>query len=167
MAYIHEMALKNAQKKLYMLGGSDRRNDRTGMGEETAQALGGFTKTVIGADQARRAQQALKAKAADEAERKDIDFIKGRDVNSPAQDERYFVSEGLAVPKVENDVSDLKNQVAINEMAEKTRMGGRYTPQGLQMTEVNAVKNADDRIRARALMGIGGSLRMEPPYGSY
>ena len=46
----------------------------------------------------------------------------------------------------------------LNEMADKTRMAGQYSPSGLRLAEVNAQKNAEDLMRARSMIGIGGTL---------
>jgi hypothetical protein len=39
-------------------------------------------------------------------------------------------------------------------------MGGRYTPEGLQMTEVNATKNAEDRMRSQSMIQMAQQLQM-------
>jgi hypothetical protein len=166
MAYLHEMALKNAQKKLYLLGSSDKRKDRS----ELAEGVGALGSSLVGAEQARAAQKKLKAKADAEARAadakqfdEDVDFIRGNNVNSPVQSERFQVSQGEMLPqKYDTAMSAKEAQKAqqLNDLAEQTRMGGRYTPTGLQMADVNAQKDALDRLRMQSMIGIGGSLRM-------
>ncbi len=46
-----------------------------------------------------------------------------------------------------------QTQNQTNDLAAETRMGGRYTGQGLQLAEQNANLNAQDRIQAKSLIG--------------
>ncbi len=60
-------------------------------------------------------------------------------------------------------ITDQANaDIMANNLAEETRMGGKFTDKGLQLADKNARLNAEDRIKAKSLIGIGGSktLRM-------
>ena len=166
MAYLHEMALKNAQKKLYLLGGRDKRKNNSAL----ADGVGALGSSVVDAEKARAAQKALKAKqdaAAKAADARqfddDVEFIRGNSLASPVQSERFQVSQGEMLPQKYDPAMTAKQaQKAqqLNDLAEQTRMGGRYTPKGLEMAGVNAEKDALDRLRMQSMIGIGGSLVM-------
>ena len=155
MAYLHEVALKNAIKKLYMLGSSDRRRDRTDV-----DGVGAFGSAIVNAHKAGSAQKNLKAKM-EAQKRAEFDAHGGAERFDDY--DRQLVSEGNALPQkydVAMAAKDAQKAQQLNDLAEETRMGGRYTPNGLEMADVNAQKNAEDRLRARSMMGIGGSLRI-------
>lgn len=50
-----------------------------------------------------------------------------------------------------------KQNLEANQIAEKSRLGGQYTPAGLELSEKLSQLNAMDRLRARSLIGIGGT----------
>lgn len=53
--------------------------------------------------------------------------------------------------------ADMANQdIQSQQMAADTRIGGKYTDQGMQLADKNATLNAQDRLRAKAMIGIGG-----------
>jgi hypothetical protein len=161
--YIHEMTLQKAKEKLYMLGSSRKRKDHSGAGLNAGAIASGYSN----AEAAKKAQRELMAKrdkAEKAAEREDIEYIKGNSPNSPEQNPRNLVAEGQALPYSYQDnvmtAKDAQRAQELSDLAEETRMGGRYTPKGLQMTEVNAAKNADDRLKARAMIGQQLGMRM-------
>ena len=50
-----------------------------------------------------------------------------------------------------------------NNLANDTRINGKFTDQGLQLADRNANLNAQDRMKSKAMLGLGGS--MINPYG--
>jgi hypothetical protein len=61
-----------------------------------------------------------------------------------------------------HDFTEIQKRVSSNDAAEKARMGGQYTPQGLELAESDANKNAEDRLRAKALIGGQMQMAMQP-----
>lgn len=137
-AYIHEQALGNAVKKLHMLGS---RPPRKAHGPaDIADGIGGIGISLI----AKQAADNLKKKAP----KGEQDYNEVSKAHTLA-DEQW----GNFNPKEIND------RIQANQLAEETRMGGQYTPGGLELIDINSTKNAEDRLRARAMIGIGGSMR--------
>lgn len=189
MAYLHEATLKEAQKKLYMLGSSDRKHDKTSFDE-----AGGALTSIAGG---MKESQDKKLKTAQEASRKLAEKQKAaldqRDAEMVAEDKWQPIQEGYrdkVSPEVGQnmmagftggqrmpidqdgpveaysrpqplvqDPNNVINRVNSNEDAANTRMGGVYTPQGLQTASRTADANANDLLYSNALMGIGGSMR--------
>lgn len=166
MSYIHESALKKAVKMLHMLGSSDRHKIKPDMSE-----FEGGMSAMVGAGMNQQALQKkqkadwLAAQKADAAQfDSDVEYIRGNSELSPVKSDRYQVSMGRELPmKYDASITakEAAERIKTNDMAENTRMGGRYTPGGLEMTEVNATKDAEDRMRAKAM--IGQQMQMQPP----
>lgn len=168
-AYLHEQALANAVKKLYMLGSRPRKVNH---GSDIGEGVGSMF--AAGVDQQRRqkaliAENEAKRKAQEKLDKEQFDEdvleIRGWSPRSEEKADKYLVSEGESLPMPYEDASitakEAQERIKANDIASETRFGGRYTPQGLKMIDINSQKNADDLIRARSMirMGIGGSQR--------
>lgn len=150
MAYLHEMALKNAQKKLYMLGSSDKRRDKTSF-----EDVGGAATGAIKSMRAKQAQGLLKRQMEAQARMPLPDYKPQTEDTA----ERRAVVEGNALPVSPMQAAQYAEKAhQINEAADKTRIAGSYSPNGLEATDSDAQANAADRFRSRQLIGIGGSL---------
>lgn len=157
MSYIHESALKKAVKMLHMLGSSDRRRQSNDTSFEDGMS------SIVGAGRGaydRQKQQKAGQLAAKQADAKqfdsDVEYIRGNSELSPVKSERYQVSMGRELPMKYDaamTAKDAAERIKVNDLAENTRMGGRYTPNGLEMVDVNATKDAEDRMRAKAMIG--------------
>lgn len=161
MAYLHEMALNDAMKKLYMLGGPDQRRDRTSfdeygdgalaVGKGIASAIkGGGAKPVPSKVSATNEKDSAKAKA----------LMKLTGANKGLRMEEVKDSQRRAdIEKAMKRLSMYENdRIFSNELAGQTRMGGKLPLGQLHLTDVTAQQNAEDRLKAKALMGIGGTI---------
>lgn len=173
--YMHQSALMDAYKKLYMLGGPGHQRRKAAekdFDESVSGAVGGVSKAYqdkLMRDKAATAalRQKLDAKKAQEAadkeqEAEDVRFIKE---GPEAYREYQQVVAGNAVP--ENPYKDELARQAVDREAAMTRIGGVYTPEGLKMADKEATLNAQDRLMLRSMVpgpsGLGGSLPVQPP----
>ena len=153
MAYLHEIALKKAIQKLYMLGRSDARKDQTELNEGLGSA--GFALgRILG-----------RPGAAPPDPNRHGTYQERLPVSAKAGVGNTAVHDWLANYRREEHISneeppivtwgtktaqDLKNQEALENMP----IGGRYTPGGLQKAESEAEKNASDRMTLKQI-GLG------------
>lgn len=86
----------------------------------------------------------------------DVDYIKGNSPDSPERGpgyERAMVAEGSQLPPMyQTEFEDIHNQLQANEAARSARIGGHYTPQGLETTAREAELNGRDRMRMKAML---------------
>lgn len=172
--YMHEKSLIDAYKKLYMLGGpghSRRKAAEKSLDESMTGAMSGISKTyqdkrARDAAATAKLKQQLEAKRAGEKadadqEREDVRYIKE---GPEAYREFQQVQAGNAVPT--NPYRDELSRQNVDREAAQTRIGGVYTPQGLQMAEKEATLNANDRLMMRSMVpgpsGLGGSVPQPP-----
>lgn len=149
MAYIHEIALKNAVKNLYMLGHSDKKH--SAQSDIGGTALGGLS----GKAWNQRGGQVTAPVAADAQK-----TLAG---NKYGQD--YAMSESTEGPEGgPRDVSAMEAaekaqmMAQMNDLADQTRLGGQYSPNGLQLAHQNAQLDGQDRLRAHSALGRGMQL---------
>jgi len=175
--YLHEKTLKNAVGKLYMLG--HRAAHGKSSLEGAADSIGGMAAGVIDANRARDAQLALAKKEKEAAIQADKygfhqDWASGNNkygidmrqkdsgvsqlaqgqFNRAADEAAQFEADKNYIAKAGLD------NLQTNAEADKTRLGGVYSPNGMKLTQRDAQLNAMDRMKAKSLIGLGGSLRM-------
>lgn len=187
MAYLHEAALKKAVQKLYLLGSSDAPKRKRG--NDFVDSMGSFV--GMGIDQNAhnkiKAEQALKARQKLALDRRDAmvennenwQVLKEKYGDQHANTYGAGISDFAHQPTPDFDgmpeAFDFKpespvDRIQSNEVAAETRMGGKYTPAGLELADKNATLNAQDRIRMKSMIGsnmtmptgmvgIGGSQR--------
>lgn len=165
--YMHEGAMVDAYKKLYMLGGPGherRKAAEKDFDQAVSGAVGGIGNAYsqkLARDKAAMAKlkeqlAAKKAAEAADAEQFDDDVRYIKEGPEGVQ-KREDIMAGRLLP--ENPYkAELAAQKADRE-ADNTRIGGVYTPQGLQMAEKEANLNAQDRLMLRSMVqpGLGGS----------
>lgn len=176
--YMHEQALMDAYKRLYMLGGTGR-GRRKAAEKSLDESMVGAASGTMSAYQAklqRDRQAAERLKAQLDAKRKQ----EAADAEQEADDVRYIkegpeafrefqqVRAGQAVPQ--NPYKEELARQAADREAAMTRIGGVYTPQGLKMADKEANLNAQDRLMMRSLVqgpqpGLGGSAISTPGPG--
>lgn len=175
--YLHQASLVEAYKKLYMLGGpghSRRKAAEKSFDESISGAMGGIgdayqQKVIRDKMAAEKLRAQLEAKRKQEAldadqEREDVRYIKE---GPEAYHEYQQVVAGNQVPT--NPYKDELSRQATDREAAMTRIGGVYTPQGLQMAEKEATLNAQDRLMLRSMIqpqmggGLGGSVPNQTP----
>jgi hypothetical protein len=149
--YIHEEALHRAMAKLYKLGGPG--------GETSEPSSGGQFGAAIG-----HAVRHAKTGPRPMSETDKSESMKGAIMQSAIQNaqkqrdamdlERYNT---MAAAPGRQDLQRAQQNLQTNDLAEQTRMGGRFTPQGLENADAQAQANGADRLRARAMIGIGGT----------
>lgn len=76
-----------------------------------------------------------------------IDRIRGVPPPLLPVDKQAAAKKALAVIADQYDMN-----AALNELADKTRLGGRFTPSGLEFADKLATQNAEDSIRAKGLL---------------
>lgn len=92
---------------------------------------------------------------------------------SPTEDARAskFIDlsgtkQGMALgPQASPGFDNMQKTADANDTAENSRIGGLFTPGGLEFNAKSAELNADDRMKARAMIGIGGT--QVPEGGGY
>ncbi len=94
-------------------------------------------------------QDYLKATGSEDGLKSHRDYAPGMDhhmymENQKVQDARAALARIATMGQTQHQT---------NELAATTRMGGRYTGEGLQLAEQNANLNAQDRLRARSIIG--------------
>lgn len=187
-SYLHQQALAQAIKKLYMLGHRSYKADSSGLGE-IGSGAGNIALSAFTANQDQNARHELILKQLREKmesdraqEAKDVDFIKGHSPGSPVKSEDYEVREGNALPKNPGGMDaqgmfeqnlidankekykDYQSMSDQNSVAESSRIGGKYTVNGLETADKNANLNAQDRLRIKSMLGnqyrlgVGGSV---------
>lgn len=176
--YLHERSLMDAYKKLYMLGGpghSRRAKAGKDLDEATSGAIGGIDKAYqdkkirdqMATEKLKQQLQAKRTQESADAEQMDQDV---RFIKEGPEGYREFqqVQAGNAVPT--NPYKDELAAQAVDREQAQTRIGGVYTPQGLQMAEKEATLNAHDRLLMRSMVpgpqpgtGLGGSMPIQPP----
>lgn len=70
-----------------------------------------------------------------------------RDAGQVAQYNTMAAAPGQA------DLQRAQQNMQTNDLADMTRLGGRFTPNGLESADVNATTNASDRLRAKSMIG--------------
>lgn len=172
--YLHQGALMDAYKKLYMLGGpghSRRKAAEKDFDQAASGAMSGVSQTYqdkvmrdrMATEKLRKQLEARKSQeAADQTQMdEDVRYIKG---GPEAYKEFQQVQAGNAVP--ENPYKNELAKQAVDREAASTRIGGVYTPQGLKMAEKEANLNAQDRLMLRSMVpgpsGLGGSMPGQP-----
>ncbi len=172
--YMHQGALIDAYKKLYMLGGpghSRRKAAEQSLDQAMVSANSGISKAYadkLARDKAAVAKlkEQLAARKASEAADKeqfddDVRYIKE---GPEGMQERADVMAGRAIPT--NPYRDELQKQRADQEAAQTRIGGVYTPQGLKMADKEATLNAQDRLMLRSMVpgpsGLGGSVPSPP-----
>lgn len=186
MSYLHEAALKKAIGNLYMLGRSDRPRNKTDFGKGAGAGIAGAFSAGMKqqALQKAKAKAATEARQKSELGRRDA-LVEGEErwqeltekyddhhqnVYSPAMGK--FSPSWADTPDQDGEPGvadfdpssgmahqDVVNRIQSNDIAEHTRMGGRYTPEGLKMIDINSTKNAEDRLKMQSMIGLAGSRR--------
>lgn len=166
-AYMHQGALIDAYKKLYMLGGPGherRKAAEKGYDEAVSGAIGGIgdayaqklARDRAAMDKLKQQLAERKAQEAADAEQMDQDV---RYIKEGPEGYREFqnVTAGNAVPT--NPYREELARQAKEREAAATNIGGIYTPQGLQQADRESTMNAHDRLLMRSLVqpGLGGS----------
>lgn len=164
MAYLHEARLKEAIKKLYMLGSSDAKRPTTslkGLGDSVVSTGG----AVINASKASKKLKADVQKQPEPAPQEEYVnqygpgmqmFMKGTPYDRDGEVEAF---EPLPDQDGTVEAEDVINRVRANQEAGETRFGGTYSNLGLQGAAQRADANASDRLYQRAMIGIGGTRR--------
>ena len=149
--YIHEHAIRMAMGRL---GGPDRKDL-----PPEATGLGGFGGAVGGAirgamskphgpsevDREQDMRRAIMSSAIQNAQGQ-------REALDREQFNGVAASPGLA------SLQRAEQNLKTNDMANQTRLGGRFTPEGLVNASQEAELNGQDRLRARSMIGVGGTL---------
>ncbi len=85
--------------------------------------------------------------------------------NTPMSKSRNFYPGGPGISKA---ILDKATQNFIhNDAAGDVRLGGKFTPKGLDKSVVDANNNAADLQRARQMIGIGGTMAPAPGLGRF
>lgn len=150
MAYLHEMALKKAIQNLHMFGSSDAKRPKTNLHgfEEGASAMGSSIAAAM----------KHHPKSPENHGPTEVTNSVGQNMMSGFTGGQRVAVNQDGTPNYDS-VSDVPKRIQANEEAKETRMGGYYTPQGLQSAEGRADANAADLLHSRALIGIGGTRR--------
>ncbi len=91
--------------------------------------------------------------------------------HDPAMYQRYVAGTGAHVGMAQHGVDELANQallekadrsIANNQLAEDARIGGAFTPAGLERASQTADANAQDRLKLRSLIGLAGTQVQAP-----
>ncbi len=91
--------------------------------------------------------------------------------HDPAMYQKYVTGTGAHVGMAQHGVDGLANQallekadqnVANNQLAEDARIGGAFTPAGLEKASQVADANAQDRLKMRSLIGLAGTQVQAP-----
>ncbi len=168
MAYIHEQRLQRAVAKLHMLGHSSRRQGKSGL-EGFGESLGGMAMGGMNRPTP-RAQPAPVAAPVEETAGS-IGPVKlyadkpDKPTRAPDAYAEFLRMTGND-PGLKQEASKLaiqqlakqaRSQESVDKEAILNRMGGVHSPEGLELAEENSHLNAQDRLRARSLIGIGGT----------
>lgn len=174
-AYMHQGALIDAYKKLYMLGGpghSRRKAAEHDLDQNISGAMGGIgdayqqklMRDKVASEKLKQQIEARKSQEAADAEQmsNDVRYIKE---GPEGYKEFQQVQNGQALPT--NPYKDELQKQNVDREAAATRIGGVYTPQGLQMADKESTLNAQDRLMIRSMVpgpsGLGGSIPTPPP----
>lgn len=171
MAYLHEMALNDAVKRLRILGQSSHRHQKNvDIGEEAGAGMGeafgnALRKPGDGGEKAmltRETPGAKQAIASYAVQRGSQDANLENELRQSAKTQDHSVYYDALGPQ--HDPAVLPQKLANQETSENTAFGGRYTPAGLESTMKQADANGNDRLRMRSMIrtnanpGMGGSL---------
>lgn len=173
MAYLHQQTYGRAVNKMRNANGRSRTQiDWDGLGGAIGSAIGGPKKPKpapgktaagnIDAKQAFKEDETRNGKVPNPFEATQADD----QLNDQDQYAEFMRMTGshpglkqeaakLAVQKL---ASNQRTQDSVDKAAILSRMGGVHTTEGLQLAEQNAHDNAQDRMRGRALIGLGGTM---------
>lgn len=167
MPYSFEMPLIEAYKRLHMLGhrgGTPYAGDSGKGGVEAGAMIAGGAALggILGAGRS-KSKKPVGGPAA-EHPLSSNDPYKPVDIEQSGwSQEKQNVALGRALPENPYD-----RVIAAHERADEAKdmaFGGVYTPEGLQSADRDATLNAEDRLRARALVGQGMQMSMSPYVG--
>ncbi len=177
MSYLHEQQMQKAVKRLYMLGGK-RSSDKTdyGAGDALGAAINfgrkkemtegekseGMKRAIM--DQSIRSQTMQRDQGLKDDRAYKFNMLSGAvkstqqaGMNQAAEEQarasQFMTGTGAEKGMAQHAVDFNR----ANGFAEATRMGGKFTPLGLEKSISEADANAADRARARSFMGIGGT----------
>lgn len=179
MAFIHEKRLQDAVKRLHMLGSPDGQSHH---GEDGGDVGAGFMGAVVQAAKSKAPKEMSQAQKSDSMKsaymqaaiqsagqkRRELAFMQGTGASKGmaleglgrtgmgAGSETPDIQEAVAVPT--DPYKQAGNFASINALAEKSRIGGRYTPTGLDMAADEAELNAADRLKMKSMIGLGGTV---------
>lgn len=146
MAYLHQLPLISAVKKLYMLGKSDRKPTR-GPGDELGENIG----SLIARD--------MSSKPKPQPTKNDSGIPYYEEMSPDEKQWRSdmynrgtYLQQGMQLHQPVNFEEALAREQA-NKIAEASQIAGRYTEPGLQQADKEATANAQDRIVLKGIMG--------------
>ncbi len=172
MAYLHEQRLQRAVAKLRMLGHSSRRQGKSGV-QSLGEGIGGVAMGGMNRPSTPSAPPAavpVKEETAGsigpvKLTQKPDEPTRGHDSyaeflrmtgNEPGMKQE---ASKLAIQQL---ASQQQKQDSVDKAAILNRMGGVHSSEGLELAEKNSHLNAQDRLRARSMIGLGGTS-----YGGY
>ncbi len=156
MAYIHEQRLQRAKARLHMLGSKTRRSDGGSSMPLGDAAITGAGQMISGSftnDQ--KTKPVVK---------NPIEATEG--VDPPVDQYAEFLRMTGADPGLKQEASRLaiqelakqqQKQDSVDRAAILNRMGGVHSSEGLELAEKNSHLNSQDRLRARSMIGLGGT----------
>lgn len=127
--YLHEKALDDAVKRLYMLGNRPASQHSSPGWDDMSRAVGAATKQ----------------------------FKLRKSASPPVQSAPP--PEEIKQQAIVQNGKELERRLAAGELTKQMRVGGVYTPKGLQQAHETATVDADDLMRMRALIGQGMQLQ--------
>lgn len=151
MAYLHQLPLLNAVKRLYMMGHSDRKKKTKGPNDAALEGLGGamFGAAKSAGPQPNTNEQAPELTADQKADR----YGMWRQGTSAGQGMAMGQADGPTSEYDQNPYKAAQNRLNMNKVAEETRIGGQMTARGLEKADREATDNAIDRLRLQQMMG--------------
>lgn len=157
MAYLHEKHLRDAVRKLHVLGGPDERNSMAQSGKQLGQALGARLRPA-------KTKRPVSTPTPDYLDtqqgKEDVNFIKGNDIDSTAYSPDF--QSDVNFIKSWNAPSQAQDYQQQNALADKVKLGGQFTMPGLSMADQNSTINGMDRNRMQNMVGMGGSVYLPP-----
>lgn len=170
--YLHQQAMMDAVKRLYMLGNRAYHPKEVRLGDDLAESFGAIRGSY---EDHKRKEDAVKQLRTVEKHAGDTGGV-GRSMRGGASDyavlandgleaydnlkERREVAAGRAIPQnpERNIYDDAISAQEKNEMAQHARIGGQYTLKGLQKTQKDADDQGHDIVYGQQLYGLGGSI---------
>lgn len=71
-----------------------------------------------------------------------------------------MIDELIAKAAIKALADKYSENVSVNDMATSQRMGGKYTPKGLEKAQTQAELDADDRLKLKDLVRSAGGFNV-------